>query len=246
MARPVRRMGQSQISARQSGPEPQAAGARLCRYLLLAPLRPRHAAGRDDDGARSRGSLRSRSLCRTVLLQFQAHARGGGDPAGARHPLLDPPAELFDDQPMGRGGWSAGDPRRAGHRLDRILAPGAGHADVEISRRHSRRQSRSAGKITAQGVSQRPDDQEHSRARRDCQAARADARTDGACLGPARRPCHLGADRRQPAQQVEDCVEALDNREFDAEELAEIDRYAREADINLWAASAERKGPARK
>lgn len=46
--------------------------------------------------------------------------------------------------------------------------------------------------------------------------------------------------------QVEDCVRALDTRDFTADELAEIDAYAREADINLWAASAERKGPARK
>ncbi len=47
-------------------------------------------------------------------------------------------------------------------------------------------------------------------------------------------------------QQVIDCVGAIDNLEFSAVELAEIDRYASEADINLWAASAERKGPARK
>ena len=53
----------------------------------------------------------------------------------------------------------------------------------------------------------------------------------------------IGASR---PEQVEDSVGALKNREFSAEELAEIDRYAREADINLWAASAERKGPARK
>jgi L-glyceraldehyde 3-phosphate reductase len=53
----------------------------------------------------------------------------------------------------------------------------------------------------------------------------------------------IGASR---ASQVEDCVKALDNPDFTAEELAEIDRYAREADINLWAASAERKGPPRK
>ncbi|MFA7414954.1 MAG: L-glyceraldehyde 3-phosphate reductase [Rhizobium sp.] len=46
--------------------------------------------------------------------------------------------------------------------------------------------------------------------------------------------------------QVEDCVKALENPDFTAEELAEIDIYAKEADINLWAASAERKGPARK
>ena len=53
----------------------------------------------------------------------------------------------------------------------------------------------------------------------------------------------IGASR---PEQVEDSVGALKNRDFSAEELAEIDRYAREADINLWAASAERKGPTRK
>ncbi len=53
----------------------------------------------------------------------------------------------------------------------------------------------------------------------------------------------IGASR---PEQVDDCVGALANRDFSAEELAEIDRYAREADINLWAASAERKGPTRK
>jgi L-glyceraldehyde 3-phosphate reductase len=53
----------------------------------------------------------------------------------------------------------------------------------------------------------------------------------------------IGASR---PEQVEDCVGALANPDFTAEELAEIDRHAREADINLWAASAERKGPQRK
>ncbi|MCD2176773.1 L-glyceraldehyde 3-phosphate reductase [Rhizobium sp. C1] len=53
----------------------------------------------------------------------------------------------------------------------------------------------------------------------------------------------IGASR---AAQVIDCVAALDNLDFTDAELAEIDTYAREADINLWAASAERKGPPRK
>jgi L-glyceraldehyde 3-phosphate reductase len=53
----------------------------------------------------------------------------------------------------------------------------------------------------------------------------------------------IGASR---PEQVEDCVAALKNREFTAEELVEIDTYAKEGDINLWAASAERKGPQRK
>jgi L-glyceraldehyde 3-phosphate reductase len=53
----------------------------------------------------------------------------------------------------------------------------------------------------------------------------------------------IGASR---PEQVVDCVGALKNLDFSDAELAEIDRYAREADINLWAASAERKGPPRK
>ncbi|WP_424972695.1 L-glyceraldehyde 3-phosphate reductase [Dinoroseobacter sp. S76] len=39
-------------------------------------------------------------------------------------------------------------------------------------------------------------------------------------------------------QQVVDCVGALDNLEFSAAELEEIDRYAVEGDINLWESSS--------
>jgi L-glyceraldehyde 3-phosphate reductase len=53
----------------------------------------------------------------------------------------------------------------------------------------------------------------------------------------------IGASR---PEQVEDCVGAIKNLEFTAEELAEIDRYATDAGVNLWAKSAERAGPARK
>ena len=53
----------------------------------------------------------------------------------------------------------------------------------------------------------------------------------------------IGASR---PEQVRNSVEALDNLDFTAEELAEIDRYAVEGGVNLWAASAERQGPSRK
>ena len=39
--------------------------------------------------------------------------------------------------------------------------------------------------------------------------------------------------------QVVDCVGAIGNLEFDSAELALIDEYANEEQINLWAASAE-------
>jgi len=40
-------------------------------------------------------------------------------------------------------------------------------------------------------------------------------------------------------QQVIDCVGAVDNLDFSAAELAEIDTYANEEDINLWAKSSD-------
>eukprot|EP01037_Dinobryon_pediforme_P007688 gene7688-7749_t len=47
----------------------------------------------------------------------------------------------------------------------------------------------------------------------------------------------IGASR---PEQIVECVGALKNPHFTAEELAEIDRYAVEGGVNLWTASAER------
>ena len=46
----------------------------------------------------------------------------------------------------------------------------------------------------------------------------------------------IGASR---PSQVEDCVGAVRNLDFTEAELAEIDRYADEENINLWARSSE-------
>ncbi len=53
----------------------------------------------------------------------------------------------------------------------------------------------------------------------------------------------IGASR---PEQVIDCVGALNNLSFTADELATIDGHAVDLNINLWAESAERKGPPRK
>ena len=50
----------------------------------------------------------------------------------------------------------------------------------------------------------------------------------------------IGASR---PEQVSECVGALSAPDFSAGEIAEIDRYALDADINLWASSAERPAP---
>ncbi len=39
--------------------------------------------------------------------------------------------------------------------------------------------------------------------------------------------------------QIEECLGALKNTQFDAAELAEIDRYARDGSLNIWAKSSE-------
>jgi L-glyceraldehyde 3-phosphate reductase len=46
----------------------------------------------------------------------------------------------------------------------------------------------------------------------------------------------IGASR---PEQIDDCVAALSHLAFDAEELATIDRLARDGNVNLWAASSE-------
>jgi L-glyceraldehyde 3-phosphate reductase len=46
----------------------------------------------------------------------------------------------------------------------------------------------------------------------------------------------IGASR---PEQIADCIKAVDNLAFTAAELAEIDRYATDAGVNLWAKSAE-------
>ena len=46
----------------------------------------------------------------------------------------------------------------------------------------------------------------------------------------------IGASR---PEQITDCVQAAQNLNFTADELAEIDRLAGDANINLWAASSD-------
>jgi L-glyceraldehyde 3-phosphate reductase len=52
----------------------------------------------------------------------------------------------------------------------------------------------------------------------------------------------IGASR---PEQIEECAGAAARLDFTAAELAQIDRHASEAGINLWAASAELEGPPR-
>ncbi len=48
------------------------------------------------------------------------------------------------------------------------------------------------------------------------------------------------------SKQIIDCVAALENQDFTKSELAAIDTYAEMANVNLWSASSERAGAAKK
>ena len=85
-------------------------------------------------------------------------------------------------------------------------------------------------------------DAEPEQAERDRQDARPDAGADGAGLGAARRRHHLGADRRLAARAGRGLRRRDRQPDFTAAELDEIDKYADEDGINLWARSSEEKG----
>ena len=71
--------GGAQIRAGEPRPEPAAAGPRLCRHLLFAPLRSRHAARGDDGRAGDRRAAGQGALCRHLVILAGQDARGGED-----------------------------------------------------------------------------------------------------------------------------------------------------------------------
>ena len=91
------------------------------------------------------------------ISSYNSRADEGGrrDPAQPRHALPDPPAELFDAEPLDRGGRAARHAGGGGDRLHRLLAARAGHAlrpsIWTASRRTAgrRRASRSAKALSA-------------------------------------------------------------------------------------------------
>ena len=124
-------------------PEPEADGARLCRHLLFAPRRPQHAARGDDGRARHGGAPGQGALCRHLVLQCEADARRRrrSSATSARRCLIHQPSYSMLNR------WIEEDKlldtlEAGGHRLHRLLAAGAGHADRQVSRRRAGGQPR--------------------------------------------------------------------------------------------------------
>ena len=142
VARPVRRgRRHPQVRAREPRSVARPDGPRVRRHLLLAPLRPGHAARGDDRRARHCGEAGQGALRRHLLLLAGEDARGGGDRPQPRHADHDPPAVLLDAEPLDRAG-AARHARSGRDRLHRLLAARAGRPHRPLPRRDPGRVAR--------------------------------------------------------------------------------------------------------
>ena len=163
----------------------------------------------------------------------RAHAGGHRHPQSARHPASHPPAFVLDAQPMDRRGPSrrARDPRRRVHCL---FAVGTRSPHRPIPGRHPRRLSRLEGRLSA--AQMLSDDNLTRVACPDAIAQRRGQPLAQMALAWALRDARvtsvlIGA---SSVTQLEQNVSALDHLGFSADELAEIDRHAVEAGVDLW------------
>ena len=165
-------------------------------------------------------------------------ARGGRDPAPARHAAAHPPAVLLDAQPLDRG-------RPAGHagrarasaasrsrRWPRACSPAStwtGSRPARARARTARCRPISSPRTTwrTSGRSTRsPRERGQSLAQMALSWVLRDQRVTSALIGAS------------SVAQLEENLAAAGQTGFSEEELAAIDRYAVEAGINIWADSS--------
>ena len=156
-------------------------------------------------------------------------------------PLPHPPAELFDAQPLDRGGQAPRHAGEGGRRLHLLLAAGARACSPTSISTACRQDSRAAsgsgawrpGFLSEDNLAAIRGLNEHR------QAARPDAWPQMAIAWVLRDPrvtsALIGASR---PEQIIDAVGAVAKRDFSPDELAEIDQYAKEGGINLWRMSS--------
>ena len=100
--------------------------------------------------------------------------------------------------------------------------------------------ARGAGPLPQARLPHRREPRARARAERDRAAPRAGARADGDRLDAARPARHVGADRRVERRAARaERRRARQPRRSPTTELAEIDRHAVDAGINLWAESSD-------
>ena len=134
MARAVRRVGLAEVPPGEPRPEPSPHAPRLRRHLLLAPLRPRHAARGDDGRARHRrppgqGAVRGIS---SYGPEHTREAAGSSNGSGHRSSSTSPRTRCS----TGGSRTACSSPRRARRRLHRLLPPRPGPPHRPVRRRH--------------------------------------------------------------------------------------------------------------
>lgn len=172
-----------------------------------------------DSAVRQGKALYSRHL----QLLAGADPPGRPDPRRAGHAAAHPPAALLDAGPHGRG-RSAHGARRAGHRIDRLLAAGAGHPLRPLSARHPGRPARRGQQpfLTPEAVT--PELVDRLRALDEVASARGQSLAQLALAWVLRggrvTSAVVGA---SSVAQLENSVETVRHLDFADEELARIE-----------------------
>ena len=166
-------------------------------------------------------------------------ARGGPDPARAGHAAADPPAVLLADEPLGRGGPA----RRARATRASACIAFSPLAQGMLTDRYLDgvpEDSRAAKGVFLSEDMLTEDRLKHVRALNEIATGRGQALAQMAVAWVLRDPrvtsALVGA---SSVRQLEQTLGALENLDFSDDELAEIDRHAVEAGINLWARSSD-------
>ena len=154
-------------------------------------------------------------------------------------PLLIHQPQLLDAEPLDRGRGPARDGRRARHRRDRLHRPRPGPADRQIQRRDPGELAGDPERLRRlrKRLDQRRCDRPASGSSNAIAEKRGQSLPQMALAWSLRDPrmtsLVIGA---SSTKQLEQNVDALDNLDFTAEELAEIDRIVDfESNVDVWA-----------
>ena len=146
MGRPLRQLGQPQISAGEPGSEPETYGTGLCGYFLS----PQNGSGDTawgDNGSSGNSCLSGKgTLCRTFKLWWRDFGTGSSDPERSEMPVCDQSELLFYIWQNSRKEWIKGYDRQSEKRTHYIQSSGTGTVDGPLSQWDPGRQPYSKGR----------------------------------------------------------------------------------------------------
>ena len=169
VARTLRRMGQPQISAVEPRPEPEAHGSRLCRYLLFASIRSRHAARGNDGRAGPAPCASGKALYVGISSYNSQRTREAADilrRLGTPFIIHQPSYSMLNRWVEEDGLLDTLDGLGIGSIVFSPLAQGM--LTSKYLGGHSGRQPGNAGQVAQAGLPQRGDTRQYPRPQRHC------------------------------------------------------------------------------